>query len=147
MIANSVRLASEEQTRTTWLCHPAERVVTPLFGAARRSPCAGGKSMPTRNINLTEHFDKFIHKEVESGKFGNASEVVREGLRMMERRNQEDRARLDWLRGAVQEGISQIDRGEAMEFSSVGDLDRYIDRIGNEVAGERSSHARRSKVG
>ena len=50
--------------------------------------------MPTRNINLTDHFDRLIKGEVASGRYGNASEVVREGLRLMERRKEEDRAKL-----------------------------------------------------
>ena len=59
--------------------------------------------MPTRNINLTNHFDRFIETEVGSGRYGSASEVVREGLRLIERRKQEDRAKLKWLRGARSE--------------------------------------------
>ena len=42
--------------------------------------------MPTRNINLTDHFDRFIEAEVGAGRFGNASEVVRDGLRLLEQR-------------------------------------------------------------
>jgi antitoxin ParD1/3/4 len=38
--------------------------------------------MPTRNVNLIDHFDSFIEKRVNSGRFSNASEVVREGLRL-----------------------------------------------------------------
>jgi len=30
--------------------------------------------MPTRNVNLTEHFDRFIESGIASGRFGNASE-------------------------------------------------------------------------
>ncbi len=89
--------------------------------------------MPTRNINLTDHFDRFIKSEVDSGRFGNASEVVREGLRLMERRKQEERARLKWLRGAVREGLDEIDRGEGLEFRSTDELDRHIDQIGEET--------------
>ena len=57
--------------------------------------------MPTRNINLTDHWDHFIEVEVGSGRYGNASEVVREGLRLMECRQREEQAKLKWLRGAV----------------------------------------------
>ena len=39
--------------------------------------------MPTRNVNLTDHFDRFIEDEVTSGRFSNASEMVREGLRLL----------------------------------------------------------------
>ena len=50
--------------------------------------------MPTRNINLTDHLDRFIEAEVGSGRYGNASEVVREGLRLIERRKREEGAKL-----------------------------------------------------
>jgi antitoxin ParD1/3/4 len=92
--------------------------------------------MPTRNINLTDHFDRFVESEVGSGQYGNASEVVREGLRLMERRKQEERAKLKWLRGAVRESVDQIDRGEGVEFGSMADLELDIDRIGNEASSE-----------
>ncbi len=41
--------------------------------------------MPTRNINLTDHFDNFIEQAVAAGRFGNASEAVRAGLNLLER--------------------------------------------------------------
>jgi antitoxin ParD1/3/4 len=85
--------------------------------------------MPTRNINLTEHWDSFVEKEVSSGRYGNASELVRDGLRLIERRNQEESAKLEWLRGAIQEGAEQIERGEFFEIDSEEDLDRVIDGI------------------
>ena len=40
--------------------------------------------MPTRNVNLTNHLDRFIQARINSGRFSNASEVVREGLRLLE---------------------------------------------------------------
>jgi antitoxin ParD1/3/4 len=59
--------------------------------------------MSTRNINLTDHFDRFIEAGITSGRFSNASEVVREGLRLLEQREQEDQAKLEWLRSAAKE--------------------------------------------
>ena len=75
--------------------------------------------MPTRNINLTDHFERFIEAEVESGRYGNASELVREGLRLIEERRRQELAKLKWLRGAVKEGLDQIDRGAGIEFRSI----------------------------
>ncbi|MGJ5813269.1 type II toxin-antitoxin system ParD family antitoxin [Paludibaculum fermentans] len=92
--------------------------------------------MPTRNINLTDHFDRLIDAEVGSGRYGNASEVVREGLRLIERRKQEEQAKLKWLRGAVREGLDQIDRGDGVEFGSIGELDQQIDQIGEAASAE-----------
>jgi len=89
--------------------------------------------MPTRNVNLTEHFDRFIETGITSGRFSNASEVVREGLRLLEQREQEDKAKIEWLRGAAKEGFDQLDRGEGIEFESMDDLDAYIDRTGEQV--------------
>ena len=93
--------------------------------------------MPTRNVNLTEHFDRFIETGVTSGRFGNASEVVREGLRLLEQREQEDKAKLEWLRAAAKEGFDSIDRGEGVEFETMDDLEAYVHRIGQEVSSER----------
>ncbi|MFN0171994.1 MAG: type II toxin-antitoxin system ParD family antitoxin [Bryobacteraceae bacterium] len=100
--------------------------------------------MPTRNINLTDHLDHFIDSEVRSGHYGNASEVVREGLRLMERRRQGERAKLQWLRGAVGEGIDQIDRGEVTEFDSIDELDRHIDQLGPKAPAARVRSRKRA---
>jgi antitoxin ParD1/3/4 len=68
--------------------------------------------MPTRNVNLTDHLDGFIESGITSGRFSDASEMVREGLRLLEQREQEDKARVKWLRAAVKVGVEDIDRGE-----------------------------------
>ena len=59
--------------------------------------------MPTRKVNLTDHFDRFIESGITSGRFSNASEVVREGLRLLEQREQEDQAKLEWPRLAAKD--------------------------------------------
>ena len=92
--------------------------------------------MPTRNVNLTEHFDRFIESGVLSERFSDASEVVREGLRLLEQREQEDRAKIEWLRGAARKGFDQLDRGEGIEFRTTGDFDAYMDEIGKEISTE-----------
>ena len=92
--------------------------------------------MPSRNVNLTEHFDRFIETGITSGRFSNASEVVREGLRLLEQREREDLAKLEWLRAAAIEGFASIDRGEGAPFVSMDDLEEYIHRIGEEVSAE-----------
>ena len=98
--------------------------------------------MPTRNVNLTEHFDHFIESGITSGRFSNASEVVREGLRLLEQREQEDRARIEWLRAAAREGFDQLDRGEGIGFESMDDFDVFVDQIGKEVSAEVAAERR-----
>src|SRR5690348_15677066 len=57
------------------------------------------------NVNLTPHLEEWIQRKIESGGYNNASEVVREALRLMEERDQEREAKLAWLRQAIQEGV------------------------------------------
>ncbi len=82
--------------------------------------------MPTRNVHLTEHFDSLIAAGIESGQFSNASEVVREGLRLLEQRQQEDKAKIEWLRGAAQEGIAAIERGEYVTLRSPEEITSHL---------------------
>lgn len=60
--------------------------------------------MPTRNINLTPQLDTFVDNKIRSGQYANASEVMRAGLRALEKSEKEDRARLKALRSAVEAG-------------------------------------------
>ena len=74
--------------------------------------------MPTRNVNLTDELDRFILARVKSGRYENASEVVRDALRSLERQEREDDAKLAALRAAVDEGdASGIAAGDP--FASV----------------------------
>ena len=60
--------------------------------------------MPTRNVNLTDELEKFVLAKVESGRYENASEVVRAALRTLERDEQQYEAKLGALRAAIDEG-------------------------------------------
>src|SRR5450432_477286 len=92
--------------------------------------------MPARNVNLTEHFDSFIEAGIKSGRFSNASEVVREGLRLLEQREQEDQARIEWLRGTAREGFDGADRGDYAALNSTEELDAFLGQIHEEVSAE-----------
>jgi antitoxin ParD1/3/4 len=100
--------------------------------------------MPTRNVNLTDHFDRLIQAGVDSGRFSNASEMVREGLRLLEQREQEDRAKLEWLRGAVQEGVNDLERGDYTTLRSLEEIDEFLNQVDTEVAAEAAAERRRA---
>jgi|SRR5215469_2729107 len=85
--------------------------------------------MPTRNVNLTEHFDRFIETGIAAGRFSNASEVVREGLRLLEQRELEDKAKIEWLRGAAKEGFEAADRGDYVTLRSDQEIDDFVDQV------------------
>ena len=59
--------------------------------------------MSARNVNLTPYLAEFVDKNVASGRFQNASEVVREGLRLLEHSHHEDELKLEALRQAAAE--------------------------------------------
>ncbi|OYW17718.1 MAG: CopG family transcriptional regulator, partial [Burkholderiales bacterium 12-64-5] len=65
--------------------------------------------MPTRNVVLTDHQADLVERLVASGRYQNASEVLREGLRLIEGREAEDGARLVALRDAARVGAADID--------------------------------------
>ena len=70
--------------------------------------------MPTRNVNLTDELDRFVLKKVESGRYENASEVVRAALRNLEREEEQYEAKLAALRAAIDEGdASGVAEGNA----------------------------------
>jgi len=69
--------------------------------------------MPTRNVNLTEELDRFVLEKVASGRYENASEVVRTAIRTLEREEQLYEAKLVALRTAIDEGgASGIAKGD-----------------------------------
>jgi antitoxin ParD1/3/4 len=72
--------------------------------------------MPTRNINLTPEMDRFVAERVRSGQYANASEVMRAGLRALEQDEQEDLAKLEALRTAIDRGFaSGVAEGDPFE--------------------------------
>lgn len=85
--------------------------------------------MPTRNVVLTDHQAAFIGGLVASGRYQNASEVLREGLRLVEQREAEDAARLDALRRAVDSGIRDIDEGRYDLLSTRAEIAAYMNEI------------------
>jgi antitoxin ParD1/3/4 len=60
--------------------------------------------MPTRNVNLTDELDSFVAEKIESGRYENASEVVRAALRTLEREERHFEAKLVAVRAAIDEG-------------------------------------------
>lgn len=60
--------------------------------------------MPTRNVNLTAELDRFIRDQVKSGRYENASEVVRSALRTLDHEERHFEAKLIALQAAIDEG-------------------------------------------
>jgi antitoxin ParD1/3/4 len=98
--------------------------------------------MPTRNVVLTDHQAQLIERLVASGRYQNASEVLREGLRLIEDREAQDKARLNALRDAARVGVADIEAGRFRSFDSPDALERHLTAIVDEVIAGKASGAR-----
>lgn len=82
--------------------------------------------MATTSLSLGSHWEEFIRREVSSGRYGSASEVVRDALRTLEER----KSRLDALRAHLSEGAGQAARDEFVDDYSVDRVIAEADRRG-----------------
>lgn len=81
--------------------------------------------MPTRNINLTPEQDAFVEKVVEAGEYQNASEAVRDALRVLQQRRREDALKVEALRAQLQVGLAALERGDFIELDEA-ELSQYL---------------------
>jgi antitoxin ParD1/3/4 len=98
--------------------------------------------MPTRNVNLTEHYDRFVAEEIGAGRYRNASEVMRAGLRLLEQRTRENQQKLAALQALAAKGLDELDQGEGIELADELELRSFVARMGRQAAGRTR---RRSK--
>ncbi|GLS99741.1 addiction module antidote protein [Sphingobium jiangsuense] len=89
--------------------------------------------MPTRNVVLTDRQAELVDNLVRSGRYQNASEVLREGLRLIERHAAEDAARLEALKKAAELGWNDIDAGRYVDVAEDG-LSDFIGGLGRQAA-------------
>ncbi|MFA7264642.1 MAG: type II toxin-antitoxin system ParD family antitoxin [Caulobacter sp.] len=73
------------------------------------------------NVSLTPELERRVAQKVESGLYTTASEVVREGLRLLFEADEAREQRLARLRADIQLGLDQLDRGEAIPGGLVRD--------------------------
>lgn len=94
--------------------------------------------MATRNVVLSQHQHELVESLVKSGRYQNASEVLREGLRLLEREQAEEAAKMAVLRQAVEQGWSDLASGR---FDEVDDesLDDFVGQLGVHVAKTQSA--------
>lgn len=91
--------------------------------------------MPTRNVVLTDHQASLVEQLVTSGRYQNASEVLREGLRLIERREEEDALRLTALRSATGVGVADIEAGRMRTFASPESLSSHLKALSAKALG------------
>ena len=89
--------------------------------------------MPTRNVVLSDHQHELVESLVQSGRYQNASEVLREGLRLIEERERAEQAKLKALKQAARQGWSDI---TAARYADVDDerLEDFVGQLGHRAA-------------
>ncbi len=71
------------------------------------------------NVSLTPQLEQFVREKVDSGRYLSASEVVREGLRLLEERDRVYQSRLADLQKEITIGVEEADRGELVDGEEV----------------------------
>lgn len=72
--------------------------------------------MGTKNISLPTELEAYVDAKVASGEYAHASEVVRDGLRLL---MQEEARKLEWLRNAIADGEASIAVGRTFTPAEV----------------------------
>jgi antitoxin ParD1/3/4 len=98
--------------------------------------------VPTRNVVLTERQADLIETLVESGRYQNAREVLRDGLRLVEQREAEDASKLKVLRSAGRVGVGALARREFKEFCDIDELRAYLNDLSEKVISETTGSIR-----
>ena len=86
--------------------------------------------MPDREaktLSFTPQHADFVRECVASGRYQNASEVVRAGLRLLQDQESERAAALDQARAMIEQGAAELDRGETVPGEEV--FARWEERI------------------
>ncbi len=87
--------------------------------------------MATMNVSLTDELERFVDGKVESGMYNNASEVIRESLRLFK---EHDDIRLKW-REQIERGWLQAQRGELVDgVEAFQRIDERIKKAGRKRA-------------
>jgi antitoxin ParD1/3/4 len=76
------------------------------------------------NVSLTPELDEFVQKRVATGRYQTASEVIREGLRLLEQQEREREMSLLALKAKLKRGSDQADEGKFV------DPDETLKKIG-----------------
>ncbi|HTW28350.1 MAG TPA: type II toxin-antitoxin system ParD family antitoxin [Acetobacteraceae bacterium] len=91
--------------------------------------------MPTRNVVLTAHHETLIETLVGTGRYQNASEVLRDGLRLIEAREAREAVKLQALQEAARTGFADLEAGRYRDVADDG-LGEFVAALGRR-AGER----------
>jgi antitoxin ParD1/3/4 len=85
-------------------------------------------AVPTRNVSLTAEQDAFVERVVKAGEYQNASEAIRDALRVLQQKRREDALKLKALRAQIKAGLDALARGDFTEVAEA-ELDDYLEEL------------------
>lgn len=97
--------------------------------------------MPTLKVDLTEHQEEMIGNLVASGHYRDAGEVLRAGIRLLERQTAEDEARLQTLREAAEVGVADIEEGRFRTFDTPESLRNHLSHLAEDAVTDPAAEA------
>jgi len=81
------------------------------------------------NFSLTPALEQFVRDRASSGDYNNASEVVREAIRLLKRAEEHRALKMERLRSAIGEGDDALARGEFTDLESDEALDAFFGEV------------------
>ncbi|TBU92066.1 type II toxin-antitoxin system ParD family antitoxin [Phytopseudomonas dryadis] len=88
--------------------------------------------MSTRNVVLPEPLEQGIENLVTAGRYQNASEVIRAGLRLLLQQEAEEAAKVEALRNATSRAIMQLESGQ-FDLVNSENLEQYLEALGQQA--------------
>jgi len=82
------------------------------------------------HISLTDRLDDYVREKVSTGLYNNASEVIREALRLKIAAEETDEIKLQKLRDAIDPALQQAEQGDCVPF----DMDTILTELDQEMA-------------
>lgn len=95
--------------------------------------------VPTRNVSLTREQDAFIERIVHAGEYQNASEAIRDALRVLQQKRREDALKLRTLRAQIKAGLGKLGRRD-FAYVAQADLTGHLEASGKTLG--KSKRAR-----
>ncbi len=89
------------------------------------------------NVSLTAELEQLVNEKVASGRYHSASEVIREGLRLLKERDELRRVQMDELRRDVMLGVKQVRAGRGKKYAGGAELADAIKSRGRQRSKKR----------
>ena len=89
------------------------------------------------NVSLTQELESFVNTLVSSGMYYSASEVVRDGLRLLREQEEIKRIRTEEIRKDIMLGLEDLREGRSKTFTTADELLEDVKRGGRKKLAEK----------